>query len=56
MTTGSLIVAGVLALLIIGAIVSIIMEKRSGKCSCGCDCGCCGRDCCGPDEPMVPKD
>ena len=55
MTTGSLIVAGILVLLIAGSIASIIWEKRSGKCSCGSDCGCC--DCgCGKDEPIIPKD
>ena len=56
MTMGSLLVAGVLAILIAGAVVSIILEKRSGKCSCGCDCGCCGKDCCEGNGPLVPKD
>ena len=55
MTTGSLIVIGILVLLVGGAIYSMIREKRSGKCSCGCECGCCGGDCCEDREPIVPK-
>ena len=54
MTTGSLIIAGILALLMIGAVVSMVLEKRSGKCSCGCDCGCCECRC--EDGPITPKE
>ena len=54
MTTGSLIIAGILALLMIGAVVSMVLEKRSGKYSCGCDCGCCECRC--EDGPITPKE
>ena len=43
MSTGDIIVLGVVILLVAGAIVSLVRAHRSGKCSCGCDhcdCGC----------------
>lgn len=47
MTTGSIIVLGIVIAVIAMAIIVTIHDHRSGKCSCGCSecsecCGCCG--------------
>jgi len=43
MTTGDLIVGGVIALMVIGAILVLIRNRKQGRNSCGCKCsGCCG--------------
>jgi len=43
MTTGDLIVGGVIALMVIGAILVLIRNRKLGRNSCGCKCsGCCG--------------
>lgn len=43
MSTGDIIVLGVVVLLIGGAIFTLVRSHRSGKCSCGCEdcCNCC---------------
>ena len=43
MSTGDIIVLGVVLLLVAGAIISLVRAHRKGRCSCGCEncsCGC----------------
>ena len=40
---GTLVVGTVIALLIASAAISIAMDRRRGRCSCGYSCGACGR-------------
>ena len=41
MTSGDLIVAAVIVLLVVGAVAWLVYSKKKGKSSCGCDCSAC---------------
>ncbi len=45
MTVGNLVVLGIVVAVIAIAILVLIRDHRSGKCSCGCDecSGCCSK-------------
>ncbi len=37
----TIVICVVLAVIVIGIVMSMLKSRKNGKCSCGNDCGCC---------------